>query len=94
VIVETAERLGGRRIDRMGPMDLTVLATDRGSVPMNIGAVLKFGTAQGPSLADVRAVLAERVPTIPGCVSGCGAFRSAAAARCGSMIPTSCSIGT
>jgi diacylglycerol O-acyltransferase / wax synthase len=65
VIVETAKRFGGRRIDRIGPMDLTVLATDRGSVPMNIGAVLAFGTAGGPSLADVRAVLAERVPTIP-----------------------------
>ena len=65
VIVETAERFGGGRIDRIGPMDLTVLATDRGSVPMNIGAVLEFGTAGGPSLAAVRAVLAERVPTIP-----------------------------
>jgi diacylglycerol O-acyltransferase len=65
VIVETAERFGGRRIDRIGPMDLTVLATDRGSVPMNIGAVLKFGTAGGPSLAAVQALLSERVPTIP-----------------------------
>src|SRR4029450_12093686 len=65
VIVRTPKRFGGRRIDRSGPMDLTVLATDRGSVPMNIGAVLAFGTAGGPSLADVRAVLAERVPTIP-----------------------------
>ena len=45
-------------------MDLTVLATDRGSVPMNIGAVLEFDTAGGPSLAAVRA-LSERVPTIP-----------------------------
>jgi diacylglycerol O-acyltransferase len=62
---DTAERFGRRRIDRIGPMDLTVLATDRGSVPMNIGALLEFGTAQGPSLAAVRAVLAERVPTIP-----------------------------
>ena len=50
MIVETAERFGGRRIDRIGSMDLTVLATDRGSVPMNIGAVLEFGTAGGPSL--------------------------------------------
>jgi diacylglycerol O-acyltransferase / wax synthase len=65
VIVKTAERFGGRRIDRIGPMDLTVLATDRGSVPMNIGALLEFGTAGGPSLVAVRAVLAERVPTIP-----------------------------
>jgi diacylglycerol O-acyltransferase / wax synthase len=63
--VDTAERFGGRRIDRIVPMDLTVLATDRGSVPMNIGAVLEFDTAGGPSLAAVRALLSERVPTIP-----------------------------
>src|SRR5215217_5326805 len=29
-------------IERLSPMDLTVLATDRGSVPMNIGAALEF----------------------------------------------------
>ena len=65
VIVKTAERSGGRRIDRIGPMDLTVLATDRGSVPMNIGAILEFDTPGGPPLAAVRALLSERVPTIP-----------------------------
>ena len=63
--MDTAEQFGGRRIDRIGPMDLTVLATDRGSVPMNIGAVLEFDTAGGPSLAAVRGLLSERVPTIP-----------------------------
>ena len=63
--MDTAEGFGRRRIDRIGPMDLTVLATDRGSVPMNIGAVLEFDTAGGPSLASVRALLSERVPTIP-----------------------------
>ena len=65
VIADTAKRFGGRRIDRIGPMDLTVLVTDRGSVPMNIGAVLEFDPAGGPSLAAVRALLSERVPTIP-----------------------------
>jgi hypothetical protein len=95
VIVKTAERFGGRRIDRIGPMDLTVLATDRGSVPMNIGALLEFGTAGGvhrwpPSAPS----WPNECRRFPGCVSGCGAFRSAAAAQCGSMIPTSCSIGT
>ena len=65
VIVDTAERFGRRRIDRIGPMDLTVLATDRGSVPMNIGAILEFDTPGGPSLAAVRSLLSERVPTIP-----------------------------
>jgi hypothetical protein len=29
-------------IERISSMDLTALATDRGSVPMNIGAVLEF----------------------------------------------------
>jgi diacylglycerol O-acyltransferase / wax synthase len=46
-------------------MDLTVLATDRGSVPMNIGAVLEFDRAHGPSLTEVYALLAERLPAIP-----------------------------
>ena len=94
VIVDTAERFGRRRIDRIGPMDLTVLATDRGSVPMNIGAILEFDAPGGPALAAVRAILSERVPTIPGCVSGCGAFPSVVGARCGSTIPTLCSTGT
>src|SRR5215217_8288002 len=52
-------------IERLSPMDLTVLATDRGSVPMNIGAILEFDTAGSPSLAAVRALLSERVATIP-----------------------------
>ena len=92
--MDTAEQFGGRRIDRIGPMDLTVLATDRGSVPMNIGAVLEFDTAGGPSLAAVRASSPNECRRFPGCVSGCSAFRSAAAARCGSTIPTLCSTGT
>ena len=46
-------------------MDLTVLATDRGSVPMNIGAVLEFNHHDGPSLAEVHTLLAERLPAIP-----------------------------
>jgi diacylglycerol O-acyltransferase len=66
MIVETpAEQLDEVRIERIGPMDVTVLVTDRGSVPMNIGAVLQFDTADGPSYATVRALLSERVPTIP-----------------------------
>jgi WS/DGAT/MGAT family acyltransferase len=52
-------------IERIGLMDLTVLATDRGSVPMNIGAVLEFDRLDGPSLAEVRALLARRLPAIP-----------------------------
>jgi diacylglycerol O-acyltransferase / wax synthase len=65
VIANTAERFTGRRIDRIDPMDVTVLATDRGSVPMNIGAVIEFEAEGGPSLAALRDLLSERVPTIP-----------------------------
>jgi diacylglycerol O-acyltransferase / wax synthase len=52
-------------IERLSPMDLTVLATDRGSVPMNIGAALEFDPHNAPSMAEVRALLAERLPAIP-----------------------------
>jgi diacylglycerol O-acyltransferase / wax synthase len=66
VIVDTpAGPLKERRIDRIGPMDVTVLVSDRGSVPMNIGAVLQFDLACGPSLPTVRALLSERILTIP-----------------------------
>jgi diacylglycerol O-acyltransferase / wax synthase len=66
VIVDTpTEQLDVGRIERIGPMDVTVLVTDRGSVPMNIGAILQFDTGDGPSLATVRALLSERIPTIP-----------------------------
>ena len=52
-------------IERIGTADLTMLATDRGSVPMNIGAVLEFDEGDGPSPAEVCALLAERLPAIP-----------------------------
>ncbi|MCK8671374.1 wax ester/triacylglycerol synthase domain-containing protein [Rhodococcus sp. NPDC003382] len=53
------------RIERAGPADLTVLATDRGPVPMNIGAILEFDAAPGPDLSTLRTHLAERIPSIP-----------------------------
>jgi diacylglycerol O-acyltransferase / wax synthase len=52
-------------IERIGTMDLTVLATDRGSVPMNVGAVLEFDRLDRPSLAEVRTLLAQRLPAVP-----------------------------
>jgi diacylglycerol O-acyltransferase len=52
-------------IERLSPMDLTVLATDHGSVPMNIGAVLEFDPHNALSVMDARALLAERLPAIP-----------------------------
>jgi diacylglycerol O-acyltransferase / wax synthase len=51
-------------IERAGPMDLTVLAADRASVPANVGAILIFDGA-GPAPDEVRALLQERVPPIP-----------------------------
>lgn len=56
---------GTASIERISSMDLTVLATDRGSVPMNIGAVLEFDHHGGSSPAEVRALLAQRLPAIP-----------------------------
>ncbi|MGV9746868.1 wax ester/triacylglycerol synthase domain-containing protein [Rhodococcus zopfii] len=53
------------RIERAGPADLTVLATDRGPVPMNIGAILEFDASPGPDLSTVSTHLAERIPRIP-----------------------------
>ncbi|GAA4476294.1 diacyglycerol O-acyltransferase [Rhodococcus olei] len=56
---------GRARIERAGPMDRTVLATDRGPVPMNIGAILEFDPSPGPDLSTVSTLLAERIPRIP-----------------------------
>ncbi|APA95935.1 Diacylglycerol O-acyltransferase [Nocardia seriolae] len=58
--------IGGVRngLDRAGAADLTVLAADRGAVPMNIGAVLVFD-GSGPTSEEVRVLLGERVPRIP-----------------------------
>lgn len=46
-------------------MDLTVLASDRGPVPMNIAAVLDFEPAHGPTGRDVAMLLAGRLPAVP-----------------------------
>ena len=62
---DAATEHAARRMDRIGPMDLTIVAADRGSVPMNIGAILEFDAPGGPSLASVEELLSARVPTIP-----------------------------
>ncbi|OXR42024.1 hypothetical protein [Nocardia cerradoensis] len=41
-----------------------MLAADHASVPMNLGAILIFDGA-GPTPAEVRALLHERVPHVP-----------------------------
>ena len=51
-------------IERVGQMDLTVLASDRGAVPMNIGAVLEFDEPPVPALATMRDLLEVRVPGV------------------------------
>ena len=65
MIADATAEHAARRLDRIGPMDLTILATDRGSVPMNIGAILQFDAQGGPSWATVVELLSARVPTIP-----------------------------
>ena len=62
---QTVDRSDRAPIERLSPMDLTVLATDRGSVPMNIGAVLEFDPHNAPSMAGVHALFSERLPAIP-----------------------------
>jgi diacylglycerol O-acyltransferase / wax synthase len=62
---QTIDNSGRAPIERLSPMDLTMLATDRGSVPMNIGAVLEFDPTNAHLWTEVRALLAERVPAIP-----------------------------
>jgi diacylglycerol O-acyltransferase len=54
----------GSRFDRLSSADLTMMLTDRGQVPMNTGAVLVFDR-DGPSLAELRALLTDRVATVP-----------------------------
>ena len=65
MIADATAAHAARRIDRIGPMDLTILATDQGSVPMNIGAILQFDATGGPPQAAVADLLSARVPTIP-----------------------------
>ena len=65
IVYRTVDHSDQALIERVTPMDLTVLATDRGSVPMNIGAVLEFDPSNAPSITKVRALLADRLPAIP-----------------------------
>jgi diacylglycerol O-acyltransferase / wax synthase len=65
VNADAATEHSARRMDRIGPMDLTIVAADRGSVPMNIGAILEFDAPGGPSLASAEELLSARVPAIP-----------------------------
>ncbi|WP_430296237.1 wax ester/triacylglycerol synthase domain-containing protein [Sinomonas sp. B1-1] len=57
----------GRRpsIDRISSNDLTLLATDRGQVPMHMAAVLTFDAGVAPSLAELTAALGERIARVP-----------------------------
>lgn len=50
-------------IERVGPMDLTVLTADRASVPMNLGAVLVFD-GPAPAPAELLGLLRQRIPRI------------------------------
>src|SRR4051812_27267479 len=52
-------------IERVSPDDLMSLAADRGTVPMQVGAVLTFATGQRIDPSGVARLLAERVPHVP-----------------------------
>jgi WS/DGAT/MGAT family acyltransferase len=54
-----------RSVDRIGPGDLTELATDVGPVPMNVGAVLVLDGGSGVGAAEVEAALAGRIAAVP-----------------------------
>jgi diacylglycerol O-acyltransferase len=51
-------------IERVGPMDLTVLAADHASAPMNLGAVLVFD-GPAPAPAELLVLLRGRIARIP-----------------------------
>lgn len=52
------------RIDRIGPGDLTELASDVGPVPLHVGAVIFFAGEGGSDPATLRAAFAERLSGI------------------------------
>ena len=52
-------------IDRASASDLVTLDTDRGQVPMNIGAVLIIDKGSELDLRDVRTTVAQRLPRVP-----------------------------
>ena len=66
-------------LDRASPGDVVNLAVDRGTVPMNIAALLTFDPAGRPLAADVADVVGARVGRVPrltrrlvGTPLGCG----------------------
>ena len=52
-------------VERLSPGDLTVLASDKGQVPMQFAAVLTIASTEGLSAAELEAVLSERIRRIP-----------------------------
>ena len=57
--------LAGPPITRLSADDLTNLATDGGSVPMQIGAVLLLDDASAPPAAEVASVVEQRIARVP-----------------------------
>ncbi|MET4705873.1 wax ester/triacylglycerol synthase domain-containing protein [Frigoribacterium sp. UYMn621] len=53
------------RVDRVSSDDLMSLATDRGTVPMQVGAALILDTRAGCDPADLIAAIGRRVPAVP-----------------------------
>ncbi|MGB8380175.1 MAG: wax ester/triacylglycerol synthase domain-containing protein, partial [Dermatophilaceae bacterium] len=55
----------GVPIVRLSADDLTTLATDRGSVPMQIGAVLLLDEESSPTAAELVSVVEQRLSRLP-----------------------------
>lgn len=53
------------RVDRASANDLTMLATDHGSVPMNIGVVMMLDDASALDFEQFTSLLTDRVPAVP-----------------------------
>lgn len=58
-------RLAGPPIARLSADDLTNLATDRGSVPMHIGAVLLLDEESAPQATELASVVEQRLARVP-----------------------------
>ena len=54
-----------QRIDRASSNDLVTLATDRGQVPLNLGAVLIIERGSELDAAGVRVAVEQRLPNVP-----------------------------
>lgn len=63
--MDREEMFASYPVERVSTDDLMSLASERGSTPMQVGAVLILDTCEGLDPADVVAALADRVAAVP-----------------------------